>query len=133
MPPKRKRKKRKKSRYHRGVHVSSIAGECKYRSGWEKKYMDYLDADSSVLSWSYEKLAIEYVSNQRTKKVRKYYPDFQIEYKDGRKVIVEIKPSRKLQHITVIKKVRAAKEWCTVHNFVYKILTEIELKDLGLL
>lgn len=133
MPPKRKRKKRKKSRYHRGVHVSSIAGECKYRSGWEKKYMDHLDVNPDVLTWSYEKLVIEYVSNQRTKKIRKYYPDFQIEYKDGRKVVVEIKPSRKLQQATVIKKIRAAKEWCTLNDHDYKILTEIELRDLGVL
>ena len=134
MPPKKKKRKRRKGgRYHRGTHVSLIAGECKYRSGWEKKYMDHLDSDPSVLTWSYEKLAIDYVSNQKTKKVRKYYPDFQVEYKDGRKFVIEIKPSRKLQQSTVIKKIRAAKEWCTLNDFDYKILTEIELRDIGLL
>lgn len=134
MPPKKpKRKRKRKGHYHRGTHVSPIAGECKYRSGWEQKYMEHLDADPSVVSWSYEKLVIEYVSNKKTKKIRKYYPDFQVEYLDGRKVIIEIKPSRKLQQAAVIKKVRAAKEWCTMHDFDYKILTEIELKDIGLL
>ena len=95
--------------------------------------MDYLDADPNVVSWSYEKLVIEYVSNKKTKKVRKYYPDFQVEYKDGKKVIIEIKPSRKLGQATVVKKIRAAKEWCTTHGVTYKVLTEIELKDMGLL
>ena len=132
MPPKKKKRKRK-GRYQRGIHSSPIAGECKYRSGWEQKYMVYLDDNPEVASWSYEKLVIEYVSNKKTKKIRKYYPDFQIEYKDGRKVVVEIKPSRKLQQATVVKKIRAAKEWCTEHDMVYKILTEIELKDIGLL
>jgi hypothetical protein len=132
MPPKKKKRKRK-GRYQRGIHSSPIAGECKYRSGWEQKYMVYLDDNPDVASWSYEKLVIEYVSNKKTKKIRKYYPDFQIEYKDGRKVVVEIKPSRKLQQATVVKKIRAAKEWCTEHDMVYKILTEIELKDIGLL
>jgi hypothetical protein len=130
---KRQRKRKKKNRYHRGTHTSPIAGECKFRSSWEQKYMEYLDSNLEVLSWSYEKLSIEYISNKKTKKVRKYYPDFQIEYKDGRKVIVEIKPSRKLQQATVVKKIRAAKEWCTAHDVVYKVLTEIELKDIGLL
>ena len=130
---KKKTKRRRKSRYHRGIHSSPIAGDCKYRSGWEQKYMEHLDADETVASWSYEKLIIEYVSNQKTKKVRKYYPDFQIEYKDGKKVVVEIKPSRKLGQLTVIKKIRAAKEWCTTHNMTYKVLTEIELKDMGLI
>lgn len=132
MPPKKKKRKRK-GRYQRGIHSSPIAGECKYRSGWEQKYMVYLDDNPDVASWSYEKLVIEYVSNKKTKKIRKYYPDFQIEYKDGRKVVVEIKPSRKLQQATVVKKIRAAKEWCTEHDMIYKILTEIELKDIGLL
>lgn len=132
MPPKKKKRKRK-GRYQRGIHSSPIAGECKYRSGWEQKYMVYLDDNPDIASWSYEKLVIEYVSNKKTKKIRKYYPDFQIEYKDGQKVVVEIKPSRKLQQATVIKKIRAAKEWCTEHDMIYKILTEIELKDIGLL
>lgn len=95
--------------------------------------MVHLDENPDVVSWSYEKLIIEYISNQKTKKVRKYYPDFQVEYKDGAKVVIEIKPSRKLNQPTVIKKVRAAKEWCTTHGVIYKVLTEIELKDMGLL
>jgi len=95
--------------------------------------MEHLDADPEVSTWSYEKLIIEYISNKKTKKVRKYYPDFQVEYKDGRKFVIEIKPSRRLVQVNVIKKIRAAKEWCTEHDVVYKILTEIELKDIGLL
>lgn len=131
----RKRRRRKKGRghYNRGLHVSPIAGECKYRSGWEVKYMVYLDSDPQVSTWSYEKLVIEYVSNQRTKKIRKYYPDFQVEYKDGSKVVVEIKPSRRLDQAKVVKKIKAAQSWCQSNNMTYKILTEIELKDLGLL
>jgi len=127
-----KRKKRK-GRYNRGVYNSPIAGQCKYRSGWELKYMVYLDSNPDVVSWSYEKVVIEYISNQKTKKIRKYYPDFEVEYIDGKKIIVEIKPSRKLQKATIVKKIRAAKEWCTKHDLTYKILTEIELKDIGLL
>lgn len=95
--------------------------------------MIHLDEDPTVAIWSYEKLVIEYVSNQKTKKIRKYYPDFQVEYKDGKKVVIEIKPSRKLGQSTVIKKIRAAMLWCTAHDLTYKIITEIELKDLGLI
>ena len=133
--PKKKtaKRKKKKGRYHRGLHVSPIAGECKYRSGWEQKYMVHLDENPDVVMWSYEKLVIEYVSNIKTQKIRKYYPDFQIEYKDGSKVVVEVKPSRKLNQAVIVKKTKAAKEWCMVHDMTYKILTEIELKDMGLL
>jgi len=135
MPKKirKKRRRKRKGHYHRGIHISPIAGECKYRSGWESKYMVYLDSNPDVVTWSYEKLVIEYVSNKKSKKKRKYYPDFQVEYKDGKKVVIEIKPSRKLQQSTVIKKIKAAIEWCNDHDVDYKILTEIELKDMGLL
>ena len=128
-----KKKKKKGGRYHRGLHISPIAGECKFRSSWEQKYMLFLDLDPNVISWSYEKLAIEYISNQKTKKIRKYYPDFQIKYNDGKKVIVEIKPACKLKQTVVVKKIKAAEEWCMIHNAVYKVLTEIELKVMGIL
>ena len=128
-----KNKKRKKSRYNRGTYVSKIAGECKYRSGWEQKYMEYLDADKNVTTWSYEKLIIEYVSNNKTKKIRKYYPDFQVEYANGEKVVIEIKPSRKLKQLNVLKKIKAAIAWCIENDMIYKILTEVELKKLGVI
>ena len=133
MPKKPRKKRRKKGHYHRGVYNSPIAGECKYRSGWEQKYMEYLDSNPEVLKWSYEKVIIEYVSNQKTKKIRKYYPDFEVEYVDGKKTIIEIKPTKKLQQSTIIKKIKAAQEWCEARQIVYKIITEIELKDMGLL
>ena len=128
-----KKRKKKRSRYHRGTYVSHIAGECKFRSSWEEKYMRYLDSDPNVASWSYEKLIIEYVSNKRTGKVRKYYPDFFVEMKDGARVVIEIKQKRKLDQIIVRKKTKAAEEWCVSHGAIYRLLTEIELKQLGIL
>jgi len=129
-----RRKRKKKKRYHRGEYTSTKTGElCKFRSGWEEKFMVYLDGNQDVKSWSYETLAIEYVSNNRTKKSRKYYPDFIVEYCDGRVEVIEIKPKRKLEQAAVIKKAAAAAEWCKTQGATYKILTEIELKNIGLL
>lgn len=128
-----KKRKKRKRRYISGIYESTKAGICSYRSSWELRYMEYLDANEEVINWSYEKLIIEYVSNKKTNKIRKYYPDFQIEYADGKKFVVEIKQSRKLKQMNVIKKIKAAIKWCTDHDMTYKILTEIELKDIGLL
>ena len=129
----KKKKRRRKGHYQRGSHISPMAGECKFRSGWEQKYCVYLDSHPDVLTWSYEKTVIEYISNKRTGKVRKYYPDFYIEFKDGSKKVVEIKPKRKLQQATVLKKATAARQWCMTHGATYELLTEIELKELGLI
>jgi len=129
----KKRKKKKTGRYRRGLHVSPMAGDCKFRSSWEQKYMLYLDAHPDVSCWSYEKTVIEYVSNQRTKKIRKYYPDFYVEFKDGSRRLIEIKQKRKLEQASVKKKAHAAHAWCASNGATYEILTEIELKNMGLI
>lgn len=132
MPP-RKRKKRK-GYYHRGEYTSVKTGQvCKFRSGWEEKYMVHLDADPHVVFWTYEQTVIEYLSNIRTKKIRRYYPDFYVKYQDGHEEILEVKPKRKLEQATVKKKADAARQWCSDRGMNYRILTEIELKDIGLL
>lgn len=128
-----KKKKKKRGRYHRGTYVSIKAGECKFRSSWEEKFMYYLDADPNVATWSYEKLVLEYVSNKRTGKIRKYYPDFYVEMSTGEKLVIEIKQRRKLDNITVKKKSAAAERWCMIHKASYKIITELELRDMGLI
>lgn len=134
MPPKKKRKRKKKGRYHRGEYTSTKTGQvCKFRSSWEHKYMVHLDADQDVKSWSYEQTIVEYVSNIRTKKIRKYYPDFYVEYSDGRREIVEVKPKNKLEKPTVKKKIIAAIVWCSAKAMTFRVVTEVELKGMGLL
>jgi hypothetical protein len=130
---KKKRRRKKKGRYHRGLHVSPKGGECKYRSGWELSYMKWLDANPDVETWTYEKLVIEYVSNLKTKRLRRYYPDFYVKYVDGRIEVVEIKPKRRLQGVTVQKKARAAVDWCAQNGATYIMLTEVELKSISII
>ncbi|NBW06509.1 MAG: hypothetical protein EBR82_00610 [Caulobacteraceae bacterium] len=134
MPPKKRKRQKRKGRYHRGEYVSIKTGQvCKFRSGWEEKVMVHLDADPGVELWTYEQTVIEYLSNIRTKKFRRYYPDFYVKYSDGREEIVEVKPKRKLGQITVKKKANAAREWCASRGIAFKIITEVELKEMGLL
>jgi TnsA endonuclease N terminal len=134
MASKRKRRKKRRGHYQRGEYTSTKSGQvCKFRSGWEEKVMVHLDGDPEVETWTYEQTVIPYVSNIRTKKVRKYYPDFLVKYRDGRTEVIEVKPKRKLEQLTVRKKADSARTWCSDHGYVYRILTEIELKDLGLL
>jgi hypothetical protein len=129
-----KKKRRRKKRYHTGEHTSpKLVGECSYRSGWELKYMQYLDADPSVASYSYESVKIPYVSNSRTGRVRTYYPDILITHVDGTLVLVEIKPSKRLVQTIVKKKLAAAEGWCRTNGATLVIITEKELKGLRLL
>ena len=78
-------------------------------------------------------IAIEYTSNKKTGKVRKYYPDFSVTYVDGTHKLIEVKPKRKLDQAVIVKKAMAAVEWCRTHCMTYEIVTEVQLKELGLL
>lgn len=133
MLTKRKRRKRK-SRYHRGEYTSTKTGQvCHYRSGWELSYLQWLDLNPLVSAYTYEPFKIPYVSNVKTGKTRGYIPDVLIELVDGDKFLVEIKPARKVMQATVQKKLTAGKLWCLEHGALMVVITEIELKSLGLL
>lgn len=129
----KRRKRKRKGRYHTGVHSSPKAGECHYRSGWELEYMLHLDADATVASYQYEQLQIPYVSNVRTGRLRNYFPDFLVAYVDGSQKLVEIKPKKRSTQVTVVKKLAAAQAWCSEHGVTLELVTEVELKALGLL
>jgi hypothetical protein len=131
--PRKKRRKKKESHYQTGTHVSPKGGECKYRSGWELQYMQYLDANPDIASYEYEKVVVGYISNVSSGRIRKYWPDFLIVYTDGRRVLVEIKPKKRLANRIVQKKHAAAEQWCQEHEATLEIVTEDELKVLGLL
>lgn len=95
--------------------------------------MEYLDHDEHVTTWSYESFSIDYLSNKKTGKIRRYIPDFRVEFEDGHVEIIEIKPARRLKTMVVQKKADAARIWCSAHSLTYVILTEVELKVIGLL
>lgn len=133
MSLKPKKKKRRRRGYKRGLHKSLKGGECRYRSGWELAYITWLDANPDVLSFSYEQIIIEYLSNKRTGKVRKYFPDFFVEYVDGHKELIEIKPKKRLEQVKVRKKIEAAMKWSEAHHVGFRIITETELKGMDLI
>lgn len=95
--------------------------------------MQFLDADDNVKSYLYEGVVVGYVSNVRSGRVRKYWPDFLVEYTDGKKIMIEIKPKKRLDQTIVKKKLAAARQWCGEHGATLEIVTEVELKALCLL
>ena len=94
--------------------------------------MQWLDTNVDVVTWSYEDVIIEYVSNLKSGKRRKYLPDFLVEYVDH-KELIEIKPAKRVVQAQVQKKLFAAKGWCDAKGIQLKVVTEVELKALGLL
>lgn len=112
-----KPRRKRKSRYHTGTHTSpKCPTPIEYRSGWELTVCNYLDNDSTVLKYTYEALEIQYLSNLKAKKLRKYIPDFLVWYTDGKVKMVEVKRENQLTNLRVQKKAAAARLWCAAQN-----------------
>ena len=119
-----------------------------YRSGWERKVMQNLDENSSVLSWSSEEVIIPYVSpvDGRT---HRYFVDFYVEaiQLDGtvKTMLLEVKPRAQTIEPQVPKrrtkrfinevvtwgvnqaKWKAAEDYCRYKGWEFKLITEKEL------
>ena len=120
-----------------------------YRSLWERKFMNYCDLNENILEWASEEFWIPY-RDPTTNRVRRYFPDFFIKYKDKdsniRRSVIEVKPMRETlepkitkgksrktlinESMTYVKnqaKWKAAKEFCEDRKLEFKIMTEKEL------
>lgn len=112
---------RKRGRFHNGIHHSpKCSRPIEYRSDWERIVCIYLDLDSEVKSYDYESIIIPYKANANGK-MRKYIPDFIVEYKDKTRkpCIIEVKPIRRMANNLVQKKAVAAIEWSSRNNYDY--------------
>lgn len=113
-----------------------------YRSSWELFFNQYVDRSPHVLKWSSEQLQIHYY-HPFYKKMRTYYPDYFVEYKDKDGVIhreiIEIKPEnqiflssrpskdQKITHMINMSKWSACKQFCEEHKIVFRLCTEKQL------
>lgn len=129
-----KKKRLKPKRYKTGTYVSTKTGqEIKFRSSWEHSFAQYLDNDPSIATYVYEGVIISYITNLRSGRLRKYFPDFLVERVDGTKLLIEIKPKRFMPKGINKKKWEAAKQWCSEHDAEFMVLTEEELKQMAVI
>lgn len=128
------KKKKRRSRYHRGIYTSAknAGKQFSYRSGWEGKYFEHLENDPEVISYDYECLKIPYISNKKSGRTRNYIPDFIVTRATGTEII-EIKPTRFLKKRAIVKKLQAGNEYATSHGMKFKLLTEVELKAMSII
>ena len=110
------RKRNGKRRYNQGfyqiINTKKYMGDitkCIYRSGWELKFMLFLDRNDKILRWGSENITIPYYTEDKTNGVLKshrYYPDFYYEMMIGgdpnkfERVVVEIIPYKETQKPT---------------------------------
>ena len=119
-----------------------------YRSGWEKRVMQSLDENTTIVRWASEEIVIPYISPIDNRPHR-YFVDFYVEAKtrDGkvRKMLLEVKPAAQTQppkspkrktkrYITEVltygvneAKWKAAREFCIDKGWEFHIITEADL------
>lgn len=141
-------KPQRKSRYNQGYinpksckKIINRSEPIIYRSSYEKKFVVWLEQCSKVVRWGSECVCIPYLFVDG--KMHKYYPDYYVEYADGTKMLVEIKPSNQTRP-PVNENSWAAKEWakntckwnaameyCRAKGFKFQILTENTINKLN--
>ena len=129
--------------YNRNKYLGNIA-KIKFRSLWERRFMIHCDNSNSIIEWSSEELKIKYIS-PLDNRWHTYYPDFYIKildkYKTMRELVIEIKPKKQCSppkerknkktflyesknFIINTSKWKAAREFCKIRGWEFKILTE---------
>lgn len=121
-----------------------------FRSSWEKAVMIFLDNNPNVLKWGSEEIQIPYI-NENDGNIHRYFLDFYIEFTNGKKIIVEVKPYSQTQapqkipgkklvryieecktFIKNMSKWKYAKRWAQENGMKFQIWTERDLQKLGI-
>jgi len=94
----------------------------RYQSGLELRMMEKLDADPTVAKWMKRHgISIPWVDVQ--KHMRRYVPDFVVEYTDGRRALIEVKDPSRIDSDEVRRKRKAAEIWCKRRGMEYVVAT----------
>lgn len=102
-----------------------------YRSTWEKRVVEILESDETVISFKFEPFRIPYYLEGSTRDFKRYYvPDFLVEYSDGSKVLVEVKPECFVGAAMNVAKFAAAREYCEREGWAFEVWTQKKLAGL---
>ena len=120
-----------------------------YRSMWERHLMKYFDENSGIVSWSSEEIIVPYLY-EVDRKYHRYFVDFFIETKEGKKILIEVKPEKEtspptgskrtkryinegLTYVRNMNKWEAANEYAKDRGWEFQIWTEKTLTAMGIM
>ena len=120
-----------------------------FRSLWEKHSFRWCDENPNVKHWSSEETVIPYFYDV-DKKYHRYFMDLKITFKNGKTILVEIKPEKETQPpkrpdkskryiseaMTYVKnrnKWEAASKFAKDNNWGFQIWTEKTLTKMGIM
>lgn len=98
--------------------------EIAFDSSYEMRYYQILEDDDNIKCYYRSGLKLTYILGNI---VKTYNPDLIVEFLDGEKELIEIKPDRRLAEIEIVAKHNVAKEYCIRNNMNFRIVTEEHL------
>jgi hypothetical protein len=121
--------------------------EPRYRSSWERIFMQFCDNNPNIKQWASESIKIPY-RDPLTGKNTVYVPDFFIVYEDKNMKkhaeLIEIKPANQMikervgknpynqaQYVKNMAKWEAAGKWCNQQGIKFRILNESDIFHTG--
>ena len=133
-------------------HKSKYKGDVDnvvYRSMWERHCFYWCDHNPNIKSWSSEETVIPYFYDV-DKRYHRYFMDLKITYKDGRTILVEIKPEKEtspptggrktkkyigeaLTYVKNMNKWEAANNYAKDRGWEFQIWTEKTLQSMGIM
>ena len=112
------------SRVNRGTHGMFYSKKnrkrLRYDSSWELKRMEYLEVNKLVVRCEKNPVQIPYNLNGQA---HYYFPDFLVEYRDGHRVLEEVKPKEFLDYQVNVEKFKVARIFCKSLKIKFKILS----------
>jgi len=109
----------------KGVLYTSKGGLVKYDSGWELAFVEIIESANIVRRFKKAPFPIWYLFEG---KKHRYYPDFLLEFHDGRKFLVEIKG--RTDEKTPFKHM-AALRYCEEHDYEWAVIQEKPVEPLS--
>lgn len=129
---------------YKGDHTNVV-----YRSKWELYCFQWCDNTADIVEWSSEEVIIPYYYDV-DKKYHRYFMDLKIKFKNGKILLVEIKPEKETQvpkrpdkskryiteSLTYIKnqcKWKAAETFAKDRGWAFEVWTEKNLTAMGIM
>ena len=124
------RKIQAKERGNRGIISTSKnpLGYVEYESCIERDFLLLLIHSPSVLTIYHQYKTIHYMD--KNGKDRRYTPDVYVEFRDGRRILVEIKPDEEVinKASKYDERWNAAREWAEAKGIAFMVLTETDIR-----
>jgi hypothetical protein len=122
-----------------------------YRSKWEYYCFEWCDMNPNVKHWGSETVVIPYRWDV-DKRMHRYYMDLKIAFKEGKTILVEIKPDKETRppatkngtktkryiteattYVKNMNKWSAAQQYALDRNWEFQIWTEKTLETMGIM